>query len=137
MIVCLDSFALLTWLKNEPGAAMVEALLNHSANSPDDRCYIALVNLCEVYYRLLRLRGQADADEFWQQSMAGLIPVTVVPVDEQRALKASRIKGAYPVALGDAFAIQLAMELRAPMATGDPEIIAVHAQLGLTLIRIP
>jgi hypothetical protein len=39
--------------------------------------------------------------------------------------------------LGDAFAIQLAMELRAPMATGDPEIIAVHAQLGLTLIRIP
>ena len=43
----------------------------------------------------------------------------------------------HPRASGDAFAIQLAMELRAPMATGDPEIIAVHARLGLTLIQIP
>ena len=24
-----------------------------------------------------------------------------------------------------------------PLATGDPEIMAVHAQLGLTLIQIP
>lgn len=50
MIVCLDSFALLTWLKNEPGAAT---------------------------------------------------------------------------------------ELQAPLATGDPEIVAVQAQLGLMLIRLP
>lgn len=137
MIVCLDSFALLTWLKNEPGAATVDALLNQSAASPDDRCYVALLNLCEVYYRLLRLKGQADADEFWQQSLTGLIPVTVVSADEQRALLASRIKGAHPVAFGDAFAIQLAMELQAPLATGDPEIVAVHAKIGLTLIQIP
>lgn len=57
MIVCLDSFALLTWLKNEPGAATVDALLNQSSVSDDDRCYVALLNLCEVYYRLLRLKG--------------------------------------------------------------------------------
>lgn len=137
MIVCLDSFALLTWLKNEPGAATVDALLNQSSVSDDDRCHVALLNLCEVYYRLLRLKGQAEADEFWQQSLTGLIPLTVVAVDDQRALLASRIKGAYLVALGDAFAIQLAMELQAPLATGDPEIVAVQAQLGLKLISLP
>ena len=137
MIVCLDSFALLTWLRNEPGAAMVDELLNRSAASPDDRCYVALFNLCEVYYRLLRLKGQADADRFWQHSLTSLIPLTVVSVNEQRALLAARIKGAHPVAFGDAFAIELAMELRAPLATGDPEIVAVHAQLGLTLIQMP
>lgn len=116
---------------------MVDGLLTQSAVAPDDRCYVALFNLCEVYYRLLRLKGQADADEFWQQCLTGLVPLTVVSVDEQRALLAARIKGAHPVAFGDAFAIQLAMELQAPLATGDPEIVAVHAQLGLTLIQMP
>lgn len=38
---------------------------------------------------------------------------------------ASRIKAGHPVALGDAFAMQLALKLQAPLVTGDPEIIAV------------
>lgn len=131
MLVCLDSFALLTWLKDEPGAEIVAAFLDKSAASPGDRCHVAIINLCEVYYRLLRTKGQSDADEFWQQCLTGALPVTVAMVDEQRALLASRIKAGHPVALGDVFAMQLASDFKRPSALAIQKLLLYTPKSGL------
>ncbi len=62
MSVCLDAFALLAWLKDEPGADLVEGFLNQADSETDFDCFVSLINLGEVYYRLGRY---SDIDVGW------------------------------------------------------------------------
>ena len=41
MSVCLDAFALLAWLQDEPGAEEVESYLGRAAEDSDFRCYLS------------------------------------------------------------------------------------------------
>ncbi|MEQ8224401.1 MAG: PIN domain-containing protein, partial [Candidatus Eremiobacterota bacterium] len=49
MIYVLDSCSLIAFLWDEPGSDLVEPLLMSS-----DTCFVHIINLCEVYYDLLR-----------------------------------------------------------------------------------
>lgn len=131
MSVCLDSFALLAWLQNEPGAAVVERYLDRAAQEKSFACFVSIVNLGEVYYRIVRTRGPDAADSFWKFVFRGRLPVTPVQATRARVLKAARLKGKYALAYADAFAIQVAMEREVPLVTGDPEIRAVEQSEGL------
>ena len=122
MSICLDAFALMAWLQNESGADQVEAFLHQTQQREDQHCFMSLINLGEVYYQLFRKRGTVRADAFWDEALRGVIPITVVEVTRKRVLQASRLKARYPIALADAFAIQLALEKQLPLVTGDPEI---------------
>lgn len=61
----LDACALLAFLGNEPGAHVIKSLLTDTSNV----CMVHAINLCEVYYDLLR---QNDA-QFAQQAVATLV----------------------------------------------------------------
>jgi predicted nucleic acid-binding protein len=136
--VCLDAFALIAWLQDEPGAEQVGNLLQQASAQEDSRCFISLLNLGEVYYQLARKRGADRADDFWNEALRGDIPVTLVDVTRKRVLAASRLKARYPLALADAFAIQLAQEMRLPLVTGDPEIEAPEKlERSLQVIWLP
>ena len=126
MSVCLDSFALLSWLQGEQGAATVGGHLSDASASRGFRCWISAVNLAEVYYRLHRTLGPGPADEFWKGALRGEIPVAVVDATRPRVLEAARLKARFPIALADAFAVQVAREKDVPLVTGDPEIRAVE-----------
>lgn len=121
MSVCLDAFALLTWLQNEPGADLVDEFLNRATTDSNFRCFISWINLGEVYYRLYRVRGPGEADAFWLDARR-MLPFSIIGVTSRRILEAARLKARYPIAFADAFAVQLARELRLPLVTGDPEI---------------
>lgn len=125
MSVCLDSFALLSWLQGEAGAAVVEEHLARSAASRSSRCWVSAVNLAEVYYRLERTLGRDAADGFWKGALRGEVPVSVVDATRPRVLEAARLKARFPIALADAFAAQVAREKDVALVTGDPEIRAV------------
>ena len=131
MSVCLDSFALLAWLQDEPGAAVVEGYLDRAAQERSFACFVSIVNLGEVYYRIVRTRGPDAADGFWKLVFRGHLPVKPVQATRNRVLNAARLKGAYALAYADAFAIQVALERRVPLVTGDPEIRAVEEREGL------
>lgn len=136
MSVCLDAFALLSWLQDEPGADQVEGFLERAATEEEFRCWISWINLGEVYYRLYRTRGMGEADAFWQDVRRS-IPVTPVGVTAGRVLEAARLKARYPIALADAFAVQLAREMGLPLVTGDPEVWALEEQGVLQVIWLP
>ncbi len=121
MSVCLDAFAILTWLQDEPGADLVDEFLQRAAGEKDFRCFVSLVNLGEVYYRLYRALGRGEADTFWRDALQKS-PFSPVEVTRRRVLEAARIKARYLIALADAFAVQLAQETQSPLVTGDPEI---------------
>lgn len=138
MSVCLDAFALMAWLQNEPGAGQVEGYLQQAQRQKDHKCFVSLINLGEVYYQLLRKKGAVRADSFWDEALRGVIPVAVVEVTRKRVLESSRLKAHYPIAVADAFAVQLALEMQVSLVTGDPEIEAPEKQEpSLQVIWLP
>lgn len=138
MSVCLDAFALMAWLQNEPGASQVEGYLLQSHGQNEQRCFVSLINLGEVYYQLFRKKGAARANSFWDEVFQGTIPLTVVEVTRKRVLESGQLKARYPIAFADAFAVQLALEMQTPLVTGDPEIEAPEkSESSLHVIWLP
>lgn len=114
----LDSFALLAFLEDEPGAERVQQLL---AAGEKGRATLAmsLVNWGEVLYALQRSKG-AEVRE----AAIGIIdqlPIDLVPPDRQQARAAADLKARHSVAYADCFAAALARARDAAGVTGDPE----------------
>lgn len=138
MSVCLDAFALMAWLQNEPGADQVESYLQQAQAQTGQKCFVSLINLGEVYYQLFRKKGGTRAEIFWEEALRGIIPLTAVEVTRRRVVESSRLKARYPIALADAFAVQLALEMQLPLMTGDPEIEAPEkSEPSLQIIWLP
>jgi PIN domain nuclease of toxin-antitoxin system len=112
--VCLDSWAVLDWLDGEePAFSRVEGLL-------PARPVVSWVNLVEVYYRVERDHGRAEADETLRDLRAAFaldLPGTA------RMIEVARLKARAAIALGDCFALTTAAAHDLPLLTGDPEII--------------
>jgi uncharacterized protein len=135
--VCLDAYALLCWLQDEPGAEVVERYLAAGEEAAATRCPISLINLGEVFYRLRRTAGDDAAAGFWKDALRGVIPVRPVEVTRTRVREAAALKGRYPIAFADAFAIQLAVDQQLPLLTGDPEMKAIEGREALEIVWLP
>ena len=131
--VVLDSFAVLAWLQDEPGAETVEAYLTEGSAGRTE-VLVSYINLGEVYYLLARRRGSATADGFWRDVRSGAIPLRPVPVTQARVRAAARLKSRFAIACADAFAAALALERSAPLVTGDPELGPLQGEEGLQLV---
>lgn len=115
--VVLDAWPILErYVGNEPSATAIESLLS----TGDPSAIMSTVNFGEVYWSLLRDRGPevAERDAAWLRQLLVLEPVTV-----ELAVAAARIKCAYHMSLGDAFAAATAMVHDAPLWTGDAELL--------------
>jgi len=114
----LDSYAILLWIQNEPGAQIIEELLL-SAKKGQINLAVSEINLGEVYYKCIRRTGKNRAVEILEQF--SLLPVEIVPVDWNLICKASELKADIPIAYADCFAIATALLKEATIITGDPE----------------
>ncbi|MGH9412819.1 MAG: type II toxin-antitoxin system VapC family toxin [Terriglobales bacterium] len=114
----LDSWPLVSWLRNEPAAPQVEQILAEQAAC---RCllHICTINLGEVFYAIARRRGLGQA----QMDVAALRPcLHVLPAPGDLVMRAAALKAAHRISYADGFAVATALELEAPLVTGDPEI---------------
>ena len=114
----LDSYAILLWIQDEPGAQIIEDLLL-SARQGQINLVVSEINLGEVYYKCIRRTGKNRAIEILEQF--SLLPVEIVPVDWNLICKASELKADIPIAYADCFAIATALLKEATIITGDPE----------------
>jgi len=119
----LDSFALLAFFQDEPGADAVSDLLLR-ARKGDARLAITVVNLAEMVYRTLREHGIARAQEVLARIEE--YGIEVVEVDRDLALAAAHLKGSYRIAYADCLAAALAQRLDATIVTGDPDFAQVE-----------
>lgn len=128
----------MAWLQDEAGASQVESYLQQAQVQGEQKCFVSLINLGEVYYQIYRKKGAGRADSFWDDALRGVIPLSVVEVTRKRVLESSRLKARFPIAMADAFAIQLALEMQAPLMTGDPEIETLEKlEPSLQVIWLP
>lgn len=129
-VAVVDSWAILALLRaEEPGAAAMCRYLCR-AQSGNLRLLLNVVNLGEVFYRLLQLTGESQADERLDQVKA--LPIDIVPARESLVLEAARVKAAHPLSYADAFAVATGRVEKAPVITGDPEILALPS----TVVRV-
>jgi PIN domain nuclease of toxin-antitoxin system len=127
MIYVLDGSALIAFLRDEVGAAVVEALLLNRNNL----CFAHAINLCEVFYDFRRGGGEAEG----QAALARLYAAGVLPrADMDPALwqQAGRHKADYrQISIADCFCIALAQQLNGEAVTSDHREFGPIASLGL------
>jgi predicted nucleic acid-binding protein len=123
-----DSFALLAYFGNEPGAEIVEQLLQQ-AQGQTATLHLSLVNLGEVYYIIQRERGREAAVA--TLALMDQLPLHQETVDRPRVLAASALKADHAISYADAFAVALGQQLQGSVVTGDPEFQQVAAQVEI------
>ena len=125
MKVVFDTYALIKWLLEEPGYEVVEKYLT------DQSVYMSLINFGETYYRLVK-NGFGDiAHNLWANR--DVFPIKYVEPNWSRVKMAAELKAKYPISYADAFCLALALEINAPVVTGDPEFKKVE---GVKLIWV-
>lgn len=123
-IYVLDAFALLAYLRGEPGAERVRDLLLR-ARSGEARLYLCLVHYGEVLCISERQGGRPATEEAIR--IIDHLPLETVPADRDLTFAAAHLKARYPISWADAFAAALAQKLSATLVTGDPEFRKVEA----------
>jgi predicted nucleic acid-binding protein len=111
----LDSFALLAYLQDEPGAQLVQDVLADESA----KVFLCTVNLGGVYYITYREQGEAEAEE--ALLIVEQLPIEEVVPDRELILQAARIKASFAISYADAFVAALAERRQGTIVTGDPE----------------
>jgi ribonuclease VapC len=114
----LDSYALLSYFEDEPGADKVQRLLEQAAKGKVG-LLMSIVNWGEVYYSLCRSKGTEKAED--SLLIIEQLPIRLVEVGKDFMYEVAQLKAYHPIALGDCFAAALAIERRCPVITGDKE----------------
>ena len=126
-MVVLDSWALLAYLKDEPAAELIEQewISNGAA--------ISSANLGEALYMRIRESGEAaataDIETIRRRSR-------IVNPDWPLVFSAARIKARGGLAYADAFCVATAERLRAPLWTGDPEIVSLSESVRCEIVDL-
>ena len=127
--VVFDTYAILAWLKREPGYGFVVRLLRDVA-AGELWGGVSIVNMGEVLYVLAKEQGIGPAEE----AVDYLVQLSweILPATNDIVWAAARLKASHPISYADAFALACAQEHGADLVTDDPELRA--APHGVTLL---
>jgi ribonuclease VapC len=128
----LDSFALLTFLRDEPGSDKVAVLLE-KAGAREQPVHMTEVNYAEVQYIVRR----KDGDAAWRTVAGELLamPIEFHPADRALADIAADLKTRFKLSLADAFAGALAKIRNAELVTGDPEFKEIEGEIKIAWLK--
>jgi ribonuclease VapC len=130
--VVLDSFALLSLLRDEPGAETVARLLE-KAGQLNRPVHMSEVNYAEVQYIVRRKNG----DKAWRNIARELeaVPIEFHPATRELADIAADIKSRFPLSLADTFAVALAKKLKAQLVIGDREFKPLEKEIKINWLK--
>ena len=130
----LDSYALIAYFEDEPGADRVAQILGQLVRGKA-KGYMSVVNWGEVYYSTMREEGVAEAEKIILQ--LDKFPIQIVEVNRSLAYEAAKLKGQYRIACADCFAVALSVQLNATLVTGDREFKKVKQRFAIQWINEP
>ena len=124
----IDSYAMMAYFENEPGADIVAAILKDLFNKKT-RGYMSIINWGEIYYNTLRVQGEAMAEAVLSQ--LARYPIELVDADRSLTYEAAKFKGKFKIAYADCFAAALAHRLKAKVVTGDQEFRKLEKEIDI------
>lgn len=123
----LDAYAVLAYLKGEPAATEVKALIDVADST------LTALGVAEVLDHLVRLSGADEEDAMLDLAQLGLIDG--VSVDAVTGAAAGRLRARHyhrnrcQVSLADCVAAEVARSRSQPLATADPHLLDIcHAE---------
>jgi predicted nucleic acid-binding protein len=129
----LDASAVLDLLENGSGAARVEQILA-AADKQENAVSMSVLNWGEVFYNVWQHHGEEAA----RSAIAGLsrLPIEIVAVDQEQALKAGEIKALHKLSFVDCIAGSLAELRNSTLVTADRDFQKVGRRIRvLGLVR--
>lgn len=130
MILVLDASAMIAFLRDEPGAAVVEAVFT----SGTDTCIVHAINLCEVYYDFIRSSDEPTA----RSAIADLESLGVIvreDMDRNFWQEIGRYKATNKASLADCAAIALTHRVGGELITADHHELDAIAAKGVCQMR--
>jgi predicted nucleic acid-binding protein len=128
----LDSYAMIAFFEDEPGAAAVASLLRQFL-AGKAKGYMPVVNWGEMYYSIMREQGHDQAETILRQFEK--YPIELVDADQTLTRLAATLKGSFRIAYADCFAAALSLKLKAPLVTGDPEFRQLEDKVSIQWIN--
>ena len=130
MIYILDASAIIAYLRGEPGADAVSAILV----DPSHDCLVHALNLCEVYYDFYRANGEVAARDAMRDMFALGVQLRS-DLSIQFWQKAGKIKATLRrISLADCFAITLSQSVGGTVLTSDHHEFDSLAARGLCAV---
>jgi predicted nucleic acid-binding protein len=127
----LDTWAVLAWLnREEPAATVVRGLLDE-ADRDRQQLVMSMMNVGEVYCRLVGKHGWDGARMAKRRLLNA--PILLESVDDELIWAAAELKGRHGIGYADSFAAALALRLDARLASGDPDFKPLEAGAGLRM----
>ncbi len=127
----LDSYALMAFFEDEPGADTVRDLIL-KAEENRVNLLISVVNLGEVWYSIARTNSAEVADQYIGE-IDGMA-IEVVDADWQLTRQAAMFKVNGNISYGDCFAAALAKNRKAELVTGDREFKTLEGEIKIAWI---
>jgi ribonuclease VapC len=124
----LDSYALMAFFEDEPGADLVRGLI-HKAVESDTNLLMSVVNLGEVWYSIARTNSPETADQYIHE-IKGL-GIEIIDVDWALTRQAAAFKANGNISYGDCFAAALAKNRKADLVTGDKEFKPLEGEIKI------
>lgn len=114
--IVLDSYAVMSYLKNEKGCDLVESYLKSDYELP---VFISSVNFGEVYYSCINQFGIDHAENMKKWFLN--TDIKICDLDLNLVIEAAKYKSKGNISYADCFALALAKQLGGKLLTGDLE----------------
>lgn len=128
----LDSFALLAYYSEERGSDIVDRLLS-AAQESKRTLYISEITIGEIYYIVLRERGEETAESVLANLLK--LPVEIVSTDLPLVLQAARYKSRGRISYADCFVLAVSHSKQAQIVTGDPEFETFEDEFSIIWLQ--
>jgi predicted nucleic acid-binding protein len=120
----LDTSAILALLYGEPGADIVETVLNEAKRNRAE-AFISFISRMEMLYVVWKDHGRERAVE--SLHYLDFLPLKVIESNEEILLKAAELKATMPISMADSWVASSAIRLNAVLVHKDPEFEALSA----------
>lgn len=124
----LDSYALMAFFEDEPGADLVRGLIL-KAEEDNIKLLMSVVNLGEVWYSIARTTSPKTADQYIRD-IEGMA-IEIVDADWPLTHLAATFKVDGNISYGDCFAAALAKNRKAELITGDKEFKVLEGEIKI------
>src|SRR3989304_4279758 len=128
----LDSYAMMAFLEDEPGADLVRGLIL-TAEENKTSLLMCVVNLGEVWYSIARTNSPNIADRYIQE-IEGMA-IDIVDANWQITRQAAIFKANGNISYGDCFATALTKIRRAELITGDKEFKLLEKEIKISWLE--
>lgn len=127
----LDSYALMAFFEDEPGADFVRGLIQKAVES-DTNLLMSVVNLGEIWYSIARTNSPEIADQYVHEIKG--MAIEIVDIDWTLTRQAAAFKVNGNISYADCFAAALAKVKKAELVTGDKEFKILQDEIKISWV---